>query len=200
MPTMASLEPRLIPFTPYVLRPIGRASDSAKRMAMPFLVARMTSSPPRVSTTPTSESPSSIAMKMCALAKLAPAAIVEFLPRVVETISGQEMLGHVAEAMARIGRGGEVLVLRKGLEDPDEELALLCGLLRGGDDSVAADALALSRGDAPLRTRIARVARVASALSSPAGAGGRSPDWWNEPSAPIPEPPRPWEWRRDRSG
>ena len=34
-----------MPFTPLVLRPMGRASDSAKRIAMPWAVASTTSSP-----------------------------------------------------------------------------------------------------------------------------------------------------------
>jgi hypothetical protein len=50
--------------TPDVLRPIGRASDSLKRMAMPLAVASTTSSPGLVTTTSTSSSSSRSLMAM----------------------------------------------------------------------------------------------------------------------------------------
>ncbi len=49
----------LMPRTPEALRPIGRTSSSAKRMALPSVVHSMTSRKPSVSDTPTSLSPSS---------------------------------------------------------------------------------------------------------------------------------------------
>ena len=45
MPTTSSSLPRLMPLTPRVLRPIGRASASSKRIAMPLRVLSTTSSP-----------------------------------------------------------------------------------------------------------------------------------------------------------
>ena len=53
-----------MPFTPLVLRPIGRASASLKRIAMPLAVARITSSPGLVIATSTSSSSSLSLMAM----------------------------------------------------------------------------------------------------------------------------------------
>ena len=51
--------PRRMPLTPLVLRPIGRASDSLKRMAMPRAVERTISSPGLAITTTSTNSSSS---------------------------------------------------------------------------------------------------------------------------------------------
>ena len=58
IPTRLSSFPSLIPRTPLVSRPIGRASDSGNRIAIPEAVAKTSSSPGFVITAPTSSSPS----------------------------------------------------------------------------------------------------------------------------------------------
>ena len=58
MPTSWSPLPSLMPRTPLVSRPIGRASDSRNRIAMPLAVASTSSSPGWVTTAPMSSSPS----------------------------------------------------------------------------------------------------------------------------------------------
>ena len=64
MPTTWSSPMRRMPFTPLELRPMGRASDSLKRMAMPRAVESTSSSPGLVTTTSTSSSPSRSLMAM----------------------------------------------------------------------------------------------------------------------------------------
>ena len=67
MPTTRSSPMRRMPFTPLELRPMGRASDSLKRMAMPRAVESTSSSPGLVTTTSTSSSPSRSLMAMMPL-------------------------------------------------------------------------------------------------------------------------------------
>ena len=50
MPTTSSPSRSEIPFTPLVLRPIGRASDSLNLIAIPSAVAITNSSPPLATT------------------------------------------------------------------------------------------------------------------------------------------------------
>ena len=64
MPTTVSSPTSLMPFTPLLLRPIGRASDCLKRIAMPCAVASTNSSPGLATTTSTSASPSRSLMAM----------------------------------------------------------------------------------------------------------------------------------------
>ena len=62
MPTTSSSPLRRIPFTPRATRPMGRTSDSRKRMAWPARVARRTSLAPSVICTSISSSSSSTRM------------------------------------------------------------------------------------------------------------------------------------------